>query len=402
MRIEYIIKPTFFCLVVPAILFLFAPPSAFAYVKGRCDGCHTMHNSKDNNIVAQKTVAGSIVPSAEFSNLLVSDCVTCHTNTIDGEGKYDLYGFYVPAVYTTAGGGPTSETAGGSFWWTRASGGDRAKGHNVRDISGPDLTIPRAPGAGSVGCAGSCHDSLAKTDATTTPASGSGVKTNGCRGCHLKVGHHARASGEGGDTDGPGDAYRFLSGHDDTIVGIVPNGATDLLPAAYEDPDWEVTKGGNDHNIYQGQTNNPEKRPYISIGRWCAGCHADFHAYGLIEELSGLSGGGDRTDDNPGVNPWLRHPTNVDLPSSAILGVDDYDWNDGSEPYNWNIPLARTGAMNRAPIKSSDQVMCLSCHRAHASEWPDALRWDPTTMDAHTGGPNRVDGCFFCHRTKDD
>ncbi len=25
---------------------------------------------------------------------------------------------------------------------------------------------------------------------------------------------------------------------------------------------------------------------------------------------------------------------------------------------------------------SSDKVMCLSCHRAHASGWPEALRWN--------------------------
>ncbi|MCK4838344.1 MAG: hypothetical protein KAS94_06040, partial [Desulfobulbaceae bacterium] len=325
--------------------------------------------------------------------LLINDCVACHSHA--SASKYELgTGNWVPVVFTT---GPPAGvvTAGGNFYYTAAGGGDN-NGHNVRGIADKDATLNRAPGAGSIGCADSCHDSLTFTDADTEPAKGSNVKTNGCQGCHLKTGHHARNTGaEGGVVpDGPGDAYRFLSGHDDAIVGYVDNGQ-----GAYEDPDWELTTAVNtDFNLYKAQLANPEKHPYISIGRWCAGCHADFHAYGEVEELTGLSNGGDR-DQTPGNSPWLRHPTNVKLPTSGA----DYTWADGvSTNYDPNYPVAR-GVMNRAPYIGSDQVMCLSCHKAHASQYPNSLRWayNGTDSVAHASAGSTT-GCFFCHRTKDD
>ncbi|MEN8135560.1 MAG: hypothetical protein ABFS18_08510, partial [Thermodesulfobacteriota bacterium] len=245
-----------------------------------------------------------------------------------------------------------------------------------------------------------------KLDADTTPASGSNVKTNGCQGCHLKVGHHSRNSGlEGGVAGEAGDAFRFLSGHDNSIVGFVPNGL-----GLWEDPDWEIDYDpgpGTLHNIYKAQGGNPEKHPEISIGRWCAGCHSDFHAYGELDELTGTNNMGDRNAQSiaiidPGNRPWLRHPTNVRFPTDG-----EFDWvNVESVAYNTDIPVAR-GQMDRANIRGNDQVMCLSCHKAHASNYPNSLRWDYDAVIAHdpllaNAGETTVGGCFFCHRTKDD
>jgi predicted CXXCH cytochrome family protein len=64
--------------------------------------------------------------------------------------------------------------------------------------------------------------------------------------------------------------------------------------------------------------------------------------------------------------------------------------------------LARNSTNRTANIGTGDQVMCLSCHKAHGSKWPNALRFDYTGMDAHLGTGTRTDGCFFCHRLKDD
>ncbi|MBU0682021.1 MAG: hypothetical protein KKD73_11440, partial [Proteobacteria bacterium] len=44
----------------------------------------------------------------------------------------------------------------------------------------------------------------------------------------------------------------------------------------------------------------------------------------------------------------------------------------------------------------------LSCHVAHASAYPDMLRWDYNNMIAETNDPQQKDtGCFICHTTKD-
>ncbi|RLA81698.1 MAG: hypothetical protein DRG33_00080, partial [Deltaproteobacteria bacterium] len=43
----------------------------------------------------------------------------------------------------------------------------------------------------------------------------------------------------------------------------------------------------------------------------------------------------------------------------------------------------------------TDQVQCLSCHRAHGSPYPDMLRWDYRNWPG--GGMN---GCAVCHTSK--
>jgi len=46
-------------------------------------------------------------------------------------------------------------------------------------------------------------------------------------------------------------------------------------------------------------------------------------------------------------------------------------------------------------------VTCISCHRAHGSQYADLLRWDYATMTAHNGTTGNV-GCFQCHTSKDN
>jgi len=52
-------------------------------------------------------------------------------------------------------------------------------------------------------------------------------------------------------------------------------------------------------------------------------------------------------------------------------------------------------------IEDGDMVICLSCHRAHASDQPDMLRWDYNLMIVDRTGPAAGTGCFKCHTDKD-
>ena len=49
--------------------------------------------------------------------------------------------------------------------------------------------------------------------------------------------------------------------------------------------------------------------------------------------------------------------------------------------------------VNEGGTEQKDMVMCLSCHRAHGSPYPDMLRWD---YDALVAGK----GCYTCHTAK--
>jgi len=113
---------------------------------------------------------------------------------------------------------------------------------------------------------------------------------------------------------------------------------------------------------------------------YCCGCHGNFH----IQDDSGL---------------WIRHPSDAFLPG----GTTEYAF---YTTYSTEAPVAReslAGGVSGTvvPDGATDMVMCLSCHRAHGSPYPDMLRWDYDRQIAGGGGDDGT-GCFTCHTAKDD
>jgi len=69
--------------------------------------------------------------------------------------------------------------------------------------------------------------------------------------------------------------------------------------------------------------------------------------------------------------------------------------------YSTEAPVARpTVYDNPSPTVTpgTDVVMCLSCHGAHGTDYPDILRWDYSEMIA--GDSSKSGGCFTCHTEK--
>jgi hypothetical protein len=98
------------------------------------------------------------------------------------------------------------------------------------------------------------------------------------------------------------------------------------------------------------------------VSDWCANCHKDF--------LSGPE----------------MHPVNHELRSDMADRYNDYvstsDPNGGNAATAyWEIVPFETNDAN-LDVKSTDgpssssKVMCLSCHRAHATAFPDSGKWD--------------------------
>jgi predicted CXXCH cytochrome family protein len=425
------------------------PAGAGAAVKGPCYYCHTMHNSQNANSLVHvdedmsatfpgwNAADATSVPPSNFGGgdpienalprdqLLVSDCVGCHTNTGAATIVNDIYGNKIPIVFNTNGyptgaeGFSDHPLAGGNFAGVYGVGND-GNGHNVRGISNDD-PLATAPGSHAAGCASSCHIDLTLSDTVTSPPDGNPkYKYNGCRGCHLpsgdngQVGHHT--------PDASDTAYRFLRGHAYSLGGILEvyrgiNGSTPYYD--FEDNDWEQTKSATDHNFYMMQFDAEGKngRDEAPIGLFCRGCHLDFHAQGMVKSGSwDIDNGGDTNREaNPDqgganvglivsksapVTPWLRHPTNVNIPWDGEYAIL---FGPTPEPYNPDIPVAQDPWEDPDAITPGDQVMCLSCHRAHASDQPDALRFVYSDIEAHPpGGGSLTNGCFWCHRTKDD
>ncbi len=350
---------------------------AMAAVSGRCDNCHTMHNSQDGAIVA-KDKDNNPLAAADQQNLLNTDCVGCHTsttgNTIVGS---------TPIVYNTIA--PTQqELAGGNFFWVVNSGDEY--GHNVYGISAADGTLSTGPG-GPSGCdATDCHSTLANASW--------GVQKipNGCQGCHVPR-HHADA----GDTivDRDDGWYRFLGAVMPLTFGAP--GAEDPATGVkgIEDADWEQTLAAGDHNVYQGYDSfatpygSAGLGPYISrssIAEKCSGCHGNFHH----DMQSGAEGG---------AGAWIRHPSDIPVPSTGEYA----SFNGDGSTYSTLAPVAQSVAgltLGSTVTLDSDVVTCISCHRAHGSQYPDMLRWN-YAGECLTGVADPDCGCFVCHTGKD-
>ena len=405
MRINYRYKKRitlllFFTLILFGVQSIIPSPSNAA-VKGACYVCHTMHNSADGLASVRLGASSGWTASGELGtgiggaqeDLLKTDCVGCHSTSTNAN-IVTVGGTQIPIVWNTAGAS-IGDLAGGNFSHVVT---DQGNGHNVLGITAADGNLlGGAPGMGNAGCALSCHISLVTAVDLADGVPGIGNATNnsrnGCEGCHLKVGHHQPYEGNSGASEGlgvlgAGDSYRFLGGH----LGGLPMIPNNNSIIAFEDPDWGATSA--DFNLYRAQAPGNNNDDAV-LGRFCAGCHSDFHAFGNgVDPVSGLDNGGDPTNVG-GSNPWLRHPTNISINQS----IETAGTLQG-EAYNDAMPLARTG-LDRGVINAGDQVMCLTCHKAHGSENADALRFVYNTgaSSAHVNAGSTT-GCFYCHRAK--
>ncbi len=374
------------------VFFFLLWSGARARVHGPCANCHTMHNS-------QNGVALSA--SGPYQRLTNKDCVGCHSN--DGSATIVTIGeTRIPIVLNSAppaypsDGSSSGVLAGGNFYWVEHQGDEY--GHNVIN---PDATLAWAPGGtskfgvvpNSCGFEG-CHKSLASIRYGPGPGPlFNPIRGNGCIGCH-DAAHHANDEqyllGNGYKfVDESGGGYRFINKAGARFWNIPPHNPPAV--AGIEDPDWEQTVSPSDHNEYEDYPKpfaplayggNPQ-----GISDFCAGCHNAFHSW----PEGGWPNGGDG-------NPWLRHPSGVVLPNRGEYA--------NYTVYNPMAPVARAdanalrgqGGPSAEVHPGQDKVMCLSCHRAHGSPYPDMLRWDYNTCEAGSG--NDECGCFVCHTSK--
>ena len=353
------LKRVFLLLICMGII-SFLPNLVRAAVNGPCVNCHIMHNSQNG----QDVDAGG-----PYGHLTKGNCIGCHTGTNSGGGTSTGT---IPYVYSTSE--PeygTTTLAGGNFYWVADNGGNNdTKGHNVLGLSGQDQEILDSEGAPGVwaNCANSCHMTLA-AEQTVYPELGSG-----CEGCHLAVKHHKSGSTTEGIADEEDGWFRFCSGH-------MTGGGHGV--EGIEDDDWQYTNSSTDHNEYLGNDANVTTAAAFNllgntVTAYCCGCHGGFH----VQDGSGS---------------WIRHPSDAVIPDSGEYAA--------YTTYSPEAPVARSSltTVSSTVTPGTDMVMCLSCHRAHGSPYPDMLRWDYGTQLAGGGGGGADNtGCFTCHTTKDD
>ncbi|RLB81583.1 MAG: hypothetical protein DRH17_08570 [Deltaproteobacteria bacterium] len=383
-------------LAAAALVVAFSGP-ATAAVTGVCSNCHTMHSSQSPAPSAWTDKGWSADQSPNVA-LLVTGCVGCHTapsatqNTGSNTTPYvhqtqdPTYGDYGVAGNTLAGG---------TFYYMKADEGTQAgdaKAHNVLGISsvadsqltntppgydatlGQSLGLPATWGSNRLRCAG----------------------TYGCHGDHGQSDQFAAISGahHGDDTTIDGStvakSYRFLKG----IVGKEWN------TSGGTGGKWEYKPTATAHNQYKGKdrTDDIYTGGTDTISYLCAECHGFFHS-------SDNAGGDTATggiDDGTWGN-WVRHPTDYDMGNTAV-GSEYRTYNGDGSTYSVVAPVASVdvGTVVSSVTYSDDTIVtCLSCHRAHGSDYADLLRWDYSGMVAGTTGTTAGTGCFLCHTAKD-
>ncbi len=312
-------------IAVATLLIVVSAQSASAFHSGgvaACSGCHTMHVSQDGRVGMHWTPGGN--PYLLKYGNATDTCVRCHYfrgefSNGNGYGPGgDFYWLTRTFTWTTA-------------WGTTESSSGASHGHNVANrVFGvtADPVLTHAPGgdflSSSLGCT-SCHDP------------------------------HGNAN------------FRML--YDSTLgpayVGDARYAFTADAPLATGNAGTTLVGGGNNetdarHTVYKD-----------GVDEWCANCHPAMHETG-----------GSR----------FTHPTGVMLGSAIADNYNRYvstDNPDGGQPttsYAGLVPFEAVqidlAAINAASATAGpgadDEVMCLTCHRAHASPFADAGRWDFT------------------------
>lgn len=362
--------------------------SSFSVVHGPCVNCHTMHNSQAG---APMNWDGSSTPN---ETLLRGGCIGCHGRGTNNNIEFD--GTTPQVLHTNA-----IDLAGGNFAYiTGAKSQDSSDlgatkdtvGHNVIDLGDgfKEDTIPQNANSYPPGDEfGNYGNGLTRDTFTCAGKFGChGDRTTEGSFAAIRGSHHVNDSvlkfgtiNEGAQGGTTGLSYRFLKG--------VKGG---------EDSDWQATVAANDHNEYKGAINRGSEGTISTpaggtISGLCAECHGNFHGTG-----SGDIGTG---------SPWLRHPTDIVLPNDASKEYQYYNGCAGGGAkctYSIDAPVARATIPNSVsseltPGNDDSIVMCLSCHKVHASANADILRWN--YEDINAGGGSENARCFICHTTKD-
>jgi hypothetical protein len=333
------------------ILTLGLTGTAFAFHAGgvaHCDGCHSMHNSPENPVSG--TPNGQLLKGTDAS----STCLNCH----EGTGGYDIF----------SSNGSNFKPGGDFFWLTQSytntvrgnavTSDPDNMGHNIVAVDftlGVDGTNAQAPGgtyvSSQLGCT-SCHDPHGQVQGGTA----NGQLPISVSGSYGAVPVAGTIAGN----------YRIL-GDDQFKTLSAP--APIAVTAGFGEDD-------SSHPSY-GQ----------GMAEWCASCHGQYtgdpnkHPSGNLETLGATIAGN----------------------YNAYVATGDFTGGAGASAYTPLVPFERQETdktillaavtSSQGPV-AGDNVMCLTCHRAHASAFNNIGRWnfeDELLEDGYPSDQNLVD-----------
>jgi predicted CXXCH cytochrome family protein len=342
-------------LIVAVLLSLGLIGTSYAFHTGgvaECMGCHEMH--------------GAAGPSLLQGHDSSSTCLICH-----GEPGQSSYHVLTPDSQMPSGVAPLNMGPGGDFGWLKKNyyfsirnalntEMGQTHGHNII-ATDEGLTVDTdnaaAPGgtfnSNNLSCV-SCHDMHGKGRYLTTGTyarTGQAIYTSGSYGALPTVlSHGSYATG----------VYRLLRGSE-AVDGVT-------FPA----PPVAVVNSTYNRSEFYTQT----RAAYGSgMGPWCGTCHADMHSTaGILRHPSNQVMSGTVQGQ---YGSYVKSGDMTGSASASYLSLVPFE--EGLTYSTANINTLKSHAVTNdsqlgGPTGAA-QVMCLSCHRAHATGFMEMTRW---------------------------
>ncbi len=405
-----------------------------------CADCHTMHNSEDG---ASVSLGGTTGPNHEllYRENWTDMCLSCHIQRQNTSATAALpvtdSGWIAPIVMTLDGVDPAGiSMPAGDFYYSNF---DPAKGHNPAyspgEVGGTATSVfmaadsilgdapPGQTGGGSLNgdnewSCHTCHGMHSRFSGSYTAWRQVSRSTNGIIHTGNVTGFGVE-NATGNKTQNP--AYEPIKSNSRGDLGVTgllyvttrkdgkPNEGADLY-ADYSDTNKNVYRGG--------------------FSSFCSTCHGDFH--GGDGEAEATANANTNPDGN---GRWTRHPTNILMADKTTTGPGSRKYGTGSYTavitntqannpnpagYDYRYPLIQadndfsltvtgTGTTITDATIDSSRVSCLTCHKAHASQFDNMTRWDTTghaflalnELDMEgvaSDGDNPAYGCGKCHQ----
>lgn len=349
-------KPIKLLMIVTAVALVTFGLSGYALAfhdggVAHCDGCHTMHNSENGVSIIDGGTVGTTGEHLTIGSTPAATCLNCH----EGSGSYHV--LYDPADDPMMTGS-INLTPGGDFIWitktfvyplhgsTHTNAGDN-HGHNViapeyglfEDDTNESGTAPGGTYPKNDLYCSSCHDPHGKKVNKTGP-----IEESGSYGCDPTV-------TECGN-------YRLLGD-----VGYEPGNGM----VTFTNPP-PIATAASLFGPGRNETDSSHTDYGQGMSEWCSNCHTQFLASGGEGQHKHPNGAGATLGDHAdNYNDYVMTGDATGTQATAYLALVPFERNMGD-------PVALDPTSEAGPASNSN-VMCLTCHRAHASAFPNAGRW---------------------------
>jgi predicted CXXCH cytochrome family protein len=363
-------------LFAAALLIMGLAGTSFAFHSGgvaECTGCHQMHDAATANLTI------GVDPS--------STCLECH-----GASGQSSYHVATPSAEMPAGTPPNNEGPGGDFGWLAktyypvvrnnvVTNAGQTHGHNIvaagydNGYLAADPDNPTAPGgtfnASNLSCV-SCHDMHGKgrwTVAGTYSKTSGAIYTSGSYGAIPST----FSTGEQLSTG----VYRLLRAAE-SVDGVT-------FPAT---PPVAVVNSSYNRSEYYSQT----RTAYGSgMGDFCGTCHPDMHSTaGILRHPTNQIMNGSIQGN---YNSYVKTGNMTGSATTSYLSLVPFE--EGLAYSTANIGTLKSHAQTNdsvlngpgsGTVGATATVMCLSCHRAHATAWPEMFKWNPEATTITVAG----------------